>query len=459
MNSGHAIQSPQDGDGVDGDAVASEDPPPNGYSRPVTVSPPSSGNTRRHRRPRGADARRLYIAHRAALPALPDRTWLEELERQGRILKRFYSINTPALWRSAAHVVVLVLSLAVFLLSRFPAILSAGPDTAHLDAGIRQHGGFDVTSLLIEAASAGTALSNPAMPATGAIAAGEPGFISPGAIVEADPELLPWDQPHRYRVKDGDTVKGIAEQFSIDEDTLLYVNPELRGNANHLSIGMEITVLPVDGTLHVVKSGETLDSIAKRYKTTADRILSYAPNGLEQPEDVVAGAEIVVPGGSMELAVPSYMDLLTKAQRSRPQARNAPTIPRGAGGAVGSGNFVAGAYGKITTRFTRRHLAIDIANRTGTPVYAVDGGVVTAAGWLGWEGNGIQIDHGNGYSSLYAHLSAMSVVSGQSVQRGQLIGNIGCTYGRGGRCTGPHLHLEIRHGSGNINPCSVGACP
>jgi len=131
----------------------------------------------------------------------------------------------------------------------------------------------------------------------------------------------------------------------------------------------------------------------------------------------------------------------------------------GQGPLAGSGSFHIAAYGRISSWFTRWHPGIDIANRTGTPVYAVDSGTVDLAGWYGWAGNCVIIDHGNGYESLYAHLNDFSVSTGQSVQRGQIIGTIGCTRGRGGRCTGPHLHLEVFFQGGHVSPCGIGACP
>jgi murein DD-endopeptidase MepM/ murein hydrolase activator NlpD len=60
---------------------------------------------------------------------------------------------------------------------------------------------------------------------------------------------------------------------------------------------------------------------------------------------------------------------------------------------------------------------------------------------------------------LYAHMSRVDVRAGQAVQRGQIIGGIGCTRGRGGRCTGPHLHLEVYYQGSPINACRLGVCP
>jgi murein DD-endopeptidase MepM/ murein hydrolase activator NlpD len=157
------------------------------------------------------------------------------------------------------------------------------------------------------------------------------------------------------------------------------------------------------------------------------------------------------------VSVPSYTELLTRSRSTSGGAASAPwtgpSVP-----IVGTGQFHIPAYGQMTQGFRRYHQGIDIANRTGTPIYAIDGGVVRVAGWYDWAGNAVIIDHGNGYTSLYAHMSRVDVAPGQPVQRGQIIGGIGCTRGRGGRCTGPHLHLEVTFQGRRVNPCSVGAC-
>jgi murein DD-endopeptidase MepM/ murein hydrolase activator NlpD len=133
--------------------------------------------------------------------------------------------------------------------------------------------------------------------------------------------------------------------------------------------------------------------------------------------------------------------------------------PNYGGPLVGTGNFHIAAYGRITQWFSSWHPAVDIANNYGTPIYAIDSGSIEIAGWDGWAGNAVVIDHGNGYESLYAHMQSVGVAPGQTVQRGQIIGTIGCTRGVGGRCTGPHLHIETYYNGARINPCSLGVCP
>jgi murein DD-endopeptidase MepM/ murein hydrolase activator NlpD len=105
--------------------------------------------------------------------------------------------------------------------------------------------------------------------------------------------------------------------------------------------------------------------------------------------------------------------------------------------------------GKITQGYWWGHRALDVGAPTGSAVLATDGGYVSFVGWtdIGY-GYLVILDHANGYSSYYAHLSQMYVMVGQRVERGQVIGAVGST----GNSTGPHLHLEIRYNGVEQNP-------
>jgi murein DD-endopeptidase MepM/ murein hydrolase activator NlpD len=108
--------------------------------------------------------------------------------------------------------------------------------------------------------------------------------------------------------------------------------------------------------------------------------------------------------------------------------------------------------GSVTSRFGPRwgrlHAGIDIANAVGTPVVAANTGRVVHAGWYGGYGNAVIIDHGGGFSTVYAHLSSIGTSLGAAVTRGQSIGQMGNT----GNSTGPHLHFETRIGGVAYDP-------
>lgn len=111
--------------------------------------------------------------------------------------------------------------------------------------------------------------------------------------------------------------------------------------------------------------------------------------------------------------------------------------------ASGYGNRIDPIY--KTVKF---HAGMDFSAFTGTPVYATGNGVVRKAGWEGLYGNCIEIDHGFGYLTRYAHLQKIEVRMGQKVVRGQTIGRVGST----GKSTGPHLHYEVHVKGKVVNP-------
>lgn len=99
-------------------------------------------------------------------------------------------------------------------------------------------------------------------------------------------------------------------------------------------------------------------------------------------------------------------------------------------------------------RTRRFHAGMDFAAATGTDVYATGNGTVITTGWKQGYGNTIEINHGFGYLTLYAHLSAIKCRVGQKVKRGEVIGLVGST----GKSTGPHLHYEVHLRGQVMNP-------
>ncbi|MGN8914362.1 peptidoglycan DD-metalloendopeptidase family protein [Anaerofustis butyriciformans] len=110
-----------------------------------------------------------------------------------------------------------------------------------------------------------------------------------------------------------------------------------------------------------------------------------------------------------------------------------------------SGTFIMPASGTISALNKAGshagYKAVDIANPTGTPIYASDTGIVVRAGWYAGYGNCVDIDHGNGYLTRYGHNSSILVTVGQKVQQGEKIALMGST----GNSTGPHCHFEIQY--------------
>lgn len=96
----------------------------------------------------------------------------------------------------------------------------------------------------------------------------------------------------------------------------------------------------------------------------------------------------------------------------------------------------------------RKHKGIDLAAPTGTPVYATADGMVGRAEWFSSYGLFVEIDHGAGLDTRYAHMSRLAVAEGEWVKKGDIIGYVGST----GRSTGPHLHYEVRIAGVAVNP-------
>lgn len=247
------------------------------------------------------------------------------------------------------------------------------------------------------------------------------------------------DRIIEYEVKPGDTVSSIAEKFGVSIDTVLWQND--LGPKDKIKPGQTLNILPVAGVAHKVRKGDTVYSIAKKYDIDAQPIVNFPFNTFTNDEtfELAIGQTIMVPDGVM----PSKKPVAPRVRQLTPDA----------GTVVASGNFVWPAGGRITQGFVWYHKGLDIANKAAPNVLAADSGKVVVAGWpdgYGY-GNRVVIDHGNGYRTLYGHLSRIYVVSGQTVARGGAIGRMGCT----GRCTGTHLHFEVIRNGVYINPLGV----
>ena len=241
-----------------------------------------------------------------------------------------------------------------------------------------------------------------------------------------------------YTVQPNDTLYGISEAFGLQVETLMWANAEVEQDPDLLSVGQILNVLPIDGVYYTVRSGDTVEKLAKTYKTTAEKITGLEVNELTAPYTLTVGAKIILVDGTKP--VPKPRAIYYPLQRVGTPPKNAP---------VGSGRFLWPVVGYWSRGFTRYHYGVDIANGVGTPVYAADDGYVMLAGQDTW-GYGLQIvlDHGNGFRTRYAHLSKILVKAGQAVKRGEKIGLMGNT----GRSTGPHLHFEILKNGVPIDP-------
>ena len=256
-----------------------------------------------------------------------------------------------------------------------------------------------------------------------------------------------------YTVRSGDTLFGISEKYGITPETVLWGNPILKDDPHKLSPGQELLISPVTGVLRVVYSDDTIEGLAAAYHANVDDILNWPGNNLDPENPVlVEGTVLVVPGGERDF-VQWTVPRITRAQRNPLPTGAGPGACAGgyAGGAVGSGGFIWPAGNNYLSGFgySSYHRGIDIATGHGATIYAADSGVVMFAGWSNWGyGYMVVLDHGNGWQTLYAHLSQWNVGCGQSVYQGNVVGLAGST----GNSTGPHLHFEMNFQGSRPNP-------
>ena len=248
----------------------------------------------------------------------------------------------------------------------------------------------------------------------------------------------------RHKVAGGDTLFALARRYNTTIEAIAAANA--LPSAHVLRIGQEL-IMPVGATAtaaapaarrpaatvtYEVQNGDTLFALALRYNTTVDAIV--AVNGLPSAHRLRLGQRLVVPVG----------------KRTAPRALTAPAVARPTPTVRATLSWPA--RGVITSRYgwryRRHHDGIDLASPRGTPIYAARAGRVAFAGWYYGYGRAVIVDHGGGLTTLYGHASKLLARTGQVVEQGQLIALVGCT----GRCTGSHLHFEVRINRRAVNP-------
>ncbi len=251
------------------------------------------------------------------------------------------------------------------------------------------------------------------------------------------PDSRKQSEPFAYVIEDGDTLSSIGNKFKISVDALKYVNN--LSDYSVLNVGDQIVIPPVTGLIHTVAKGDTLSSIANKYSVAPQAIADF--NYILNTSSLVVGSELVIPDAKIpqNVVVPSPSYLAPLPSAVDPNASSGwcmwPTTTR-----------------IITQYFSWYHNGLDIANPSGNampPLYACAGGVVTRSGWDPWGlGLHVRIDHGNGYETVYGHMSRVDIGYGDTVAKGQALGLMGNT----GRSTGPHVHFTINFNGVSQNP-------
>ncbi|MGL5721294.1 MAG: peptidoglycan DD-metalloendopeptidase family protein [Brevinema sp.] len=230
-----------------------------------------------------------------------------------------------------------------------------------------------------------------------------------------------------YRIQKGENISGVAHKFGLSLSTVLSLNSF--DNAHSVAPGQRILLASQSGIIYSAKKTENIEEIAKLYGISAEEIMYV---NIMSSSQVAGGTTLFLPGASLSpkamADILGYLFLLPVKRFRFTSGFGMRRHPFGLG--------------------RRLHAGVDLAAPIGTPVHAAREGKVVFAGSSGNYGLMIRIQHNNGFSTVYAHLSRINVQEGAWVSANQRIGDVGNT----GRSTGPHLHFEVRKYGKPVNP-------
>ncbi len=263
------------------------------------------------------------------------------------------------------------------------------------------------------------------------------------AIDDTSPDAS--NQISVYVVHKGDTLASVAKMFGVTRSTISAFN-DIPAGTTTLKEGTVLTILPISGFMHTVAKGETIQSLAKKFKVDVGDI-AYT-NDLSPDDDLTIGDTLIIPDTTEK---PTTKPTTGQGSGTKGGSIRIPVFTRGD---MDLENFWLRpvATGRMTQDLHgARHTGIDLAAPVGTPIMAAAGGTVIVAQRTGYNtgyGEFVVINHnvgGHTIQTVYAHMSKVSVNVGDTVARGQVIGLVGKT----GRATGSHLHFEV---NGAENP-------
>jgi murein DD-endopeptidase MepM/ murein hydrolase activator NlpD len=228
---------------------------------------------------------------------------------------------------------------------------------------------------------------------------------------------------------EGDTLATMANYYDVSVEAIAFANG--LNDPRALRLGQTLVIPPAEGALYTVKEGDSVDTIASRFKVDPSVILTFNRCYFE-PEHCAAGQKVFVRGAELPALLEPERparDVFAAAPQFAQQPRN--------------GRLSWPVGGVITQNFWWGHTGTDVAAPYGTGLGASDDGVVTATGWVAVGGLRVCVQHAGDLTVCYYHTSFVYVSVGQQVTRGQIIAAIGLS----GVTTGAHVHWECKVGS------------
>lgn len=265
------------------------------------------------------------------------------------------------------------------------------------------------------------------------------------------------DKPVVYTVKEGDTISSIAQHFGMKSADVMALNPGLE--EKYVQIGAELQVTKPEAPL-TVRTVETVSEKQPSKPETIVRKSSELPlgkrkvvrpgrDGVKTVDYIVTkenGKVISKQWTGQQVVQESLPEVVYKGTKVAPKKKAATVTQKSSGSMFAwpvSGARITSSYGH---RWGRSHEGVDMVG--GSTIMAAASGRVVFAGQQSGYGNVVIVDHGNGYRTLYGHMSRISVSNGQSVGQGSKLGVMGNT----GRSTGTHLHFEVQKNGVAQNP-------
>lgn len=296
--------------------------------------------------------------------------------------------------------------------------------------------------------SAGSVFTEITEPLTDAVIFTEDGFVMKTASISEQGHRRAYAHGITHTVAAGESLAGLAEFYGISSQTILWAND--LGSEGVIHPGQELLILPVDGVIHIVRSGQNLLNIASLYEVAMEDIVSQ--NQLKSTV-VAVGQQLIIPGGTPLIERSARVAIRPPAESPPDSGRPRPTPAPLATPPPSLGVLQLPCDCIYTQYYHAGHYGVDMARPGGGPIFAAaDGTVIRASyGWNGGYGNVIEVDHGRGFVTLYAHNETLHVREGTRVQRGQVIATMGRTgrvYGK----TGVHVHFEVQVQGVKKNP-------